>query len=100
MTTFTDKELIKEIRERIGSPDVRDNIERPAYEIALASLEAVAWMIRQPAEYGMVFRGRKWKNGERVLRRRICCFTDTPDHAGWIYKMSKTITTCQRSRWR
>ncbi|EFN9822488.1 DUF551 domain-containing protein [Escherichia coli] len=39
MTTFTDKELIKEIKERIGSLDVRDNIERRAYEIALASLE-------------------------------------------------------------
>ncbi|HCP5977361.1 TPA: DUF551 domain-containing protein [Escherichia coli] len=45
MTTFTNKELIKEIKERIGSLDVRDNIERRAYEIALASLEAepVAW---------------------------------------------------------
>ena len=45
MTTFTDKELIKEIKERIGGLDVRDNIERRAYEIALASLEAepVAW---------------------------------------------------------
>lgn len=45
MTTFTDKELIKEIKERIGSLDERDNIERRAYEIALASLEAepVAW---------------------------------------------------------
>lgn len=40
MTTFTDKELIKEIKERIGSLDVRDDIERRAYEIALASLEA------------------------------------------------------------
>lgn len=40
MTTFTDKELIKEIKERIGSLDVLDNIERRAYEIALASLEA------------------------------------------------------------
>lgn len=40
MTTFTDKELIKEIKERIGSLEVRDNIERRAYEIALASLEA------------------------------------------------------------
>ncbi|HFQ9267659.1 TPA: hypothetical protein ACHTPE_003547 [Escherichia coli] len=40
MTTFTGKELIKEIKERIGSLDVRDNIERRAYEIALASLEA------------------------------------------------------------
>ncbi|EFN6228131.1 DUF551 domain-containing protein [Escherichia coli] len=46
MTTLTDKELIKEIRERIGSLDVRDNIERLAYEIALASLEEnpVAWL--------------------------------------------------------
>ncbi|EET8027559.1 hypothetical protein FC567_004567 [Escherichia coli] len=46
MTTLTDKEMIKEIKERIGSLDVRDNIERRAYEIALASLEAepVAWM--------------------------------------------------------
>ncbi|MEC9837171.1 DUF551 domain-containing protein [Escherichia marmotae] len=46
MTTFTDKELIKEIKERIGSLDVRDNIERRAYEIALVSLEAepVAWL--------------------------------------------------------
>ncbi|EFE8489457.1 hypothetical protein CAZ88_005278 [Escherichia coli] len=40
MTTLTDKELIKEIKERIGSLDVRDNIERRAYEIALVSLEA------------------------------------------------------------
>lgn len=54
MTTLTDKELIKEIRERIGSLDVRDNIERRAYEIALASLEAepVAYQYRQwDAEY-------------------------------------------------
>ncbi|AHG12252.1 putative phage protein [Escherichia coli O145:H28] len=44
--SFTDKELIKEIKERIGSLDVRDNIERRAYEIALVSLEAepVAWL--------------------------------------------------------
>ena len=47
MTTFPDKELIKEIKERISSLDVRDNIERRAYEIALASLEAepVAWVM-------------------------------------------------------
>ncbi|EFE7863666.1 hypothetical protein [Escherichia coli] len=44
MTTLTDKELIKEIKERIGSLDIRDNIERRAYEIALASLEAEAVM--------------------------------------------------------
>ncbi|HDB9330811.1 TPA: DUF551 domain-containing protein [Escherichia coli] len=46
MTTFTDKELIKEIKEQISSMDVRDNVERRAYEIALASLEEdpVAWL--------------------------------------------------------
>ena len=46
MTTFTEKELIKEIKERISSMDVRDNVERRAYEIALASLEEdpVAWL--------------------------------------------------------
>lgn len=46
MTTLTDKEMIKEIKERIGSMDVRDNVERRAYEIALASLEEdpVAWL--------------------------------------------------------
>ncbi|ENU0744749.1 DUF551 domain-containing protein [Escherichia coli] len=34
------------MKERIGSLDVRDNVERRAYEIALASLEAepVAWL--------------------------------------------------------
>lgn len=58
MTTVTDKELIKEIKERIGSLDVRDNIERRAYEIALASLEAdpVAWTdeeeLRDVRKYG------------------------------------------------
>ncbi|HCN8626280.1 TPA: DUF551 domain-containing protein [Escherichia coli] len=51
MNTFTDKELIKEIKERISSLDVRDNIERRAYEIALASLEAdpVAYIFKHPA---------------------------------------------------
>ncbi|EFA3637547.1 DUF551 domain-containing protein [Escherichia coli] len=51
MTTLTDKELIKEIKERIGSLDVRDNIERRAYEIAPASLEAdpVAYIFKHPA---------------------------------------------------
>ena len=51
MTTFTNKELIKEIKERISSLEVRDNIERRAYEIALASLEAdpVAYIFKHPA---------------------------------------------------
>nr|WP_194704640.1 DUF551 domain-containing protein [Shigella sonnei] len=39
--------MIKEIKERISSLDVRDNVERRAYEIALASLtaEPVAWKV-------------------------------------------------------
>ncbi|EOT5055234.1 DUF551 domain-containing protein [Escherichia coli] len=43
--------MIKEIKERIGSLDVRDNIERRAYEIALASLEEdpVAYIFKHPA---------------------------------------------------
>ncbi len=51
MTTFTDKELIKEIKERISSLEVRDDIERRAYEIALASLEEepVAYIFKHPA---------------------------------------------------
>ncbi|EMO8322095.1 DUF551 domain-containing protein [Escherichia coli] len=40
MTDFTDKELIKEIKERISSLEVRDNIERRVYEIALTALTA------------------------------------------------------------
>ncbi|HAX2474472.1 TPA: DUF551 domain-containing protein [Escherichia coli] len=38
--------MIKEIKERISSLEVRDDIERRAYEIALASLEEepVAWL--------------------------------------------------------
>ncbi|MCU8650302.1 Eaa protein, partial [Escherichia coli] len=40
MTAFTDKELIKEIKERISSLEVRDNIERRVYEIALTALTA------------------------------------------------------------
>ncbi|WP_413181830.1 hypothetical protein [Escherichia coli] len=45
MTTYTDKEQLKKSRTN-RQPDVRDNVERLAYEIALASLEAepVAWL--------------------------------------------------------
>ncbi|HFU5054782.1 TPA: DUF551 domain-containing protein [Escherichia coli] len=70
MTTFTDKELIKEIKERIGSLDVRDNIERRAYEIALASLEAVsderaAYELFMEKRFGESVDRRRAKNGDR-----------------------------------
>ncbi|EMD0202199.1 DUF551 domain-containing protein [Escherichia coli] len=70
MTTFTDKELIKEIRERIGSLDVRDNIERRAYEIALASLavvsdERAAYELFMEKRFGESVDRRRAKNGDR-----------------------------------
>ncbi len=70
MTTFTDKELIKEIKERIGSLDVRDNIERRAYEIALASLavvsdERAAYELFMEKRFGESVDRRRAKNGDR-----------------------------------
>ncbi len=70
MATFTDKELIKEIKERIGSLDVRDNIERRAYEIALASLAAVsderaAYELFMEKRFGESVDRRRAKNGDR-----------------------------------
>ncbi|MED8752658.1 DUF551 domain-containing protein [Escherichia marmotae] len=46
MSTLTNDELFGEMLGRINHLDVRDDIERRAYEIALASLEAepVAWL--------------------------------------------------------
>ncbi|HAG9658693.1 TPA: DUF551 domain-containing protein [Escherichia coli] len=95
MTTLTDKEMIKEIKERIGSLDVRDNIERRAYEIALASLEA------EPVLYHSCTRPTwnsgvpwtEWKERSRECYEDDLRFTDTPDHAGWIYKCRKLYTT-------
>ena len=95
MTTFTDKELIKEIRERIGSLDVRDNIERLAYEIALASLEAepVLYQSCTRPTWNSGVPWTEWKERSREGYEDDLRFTDTPDHAGWIYKCRKLYTT-------
>ncbi len=95
MTTFTDKELIKEIRERIGSLDVRDNIERLAYEIALASLEAepVLYQSCTRPTWNSGVPWTEWKERSRECYEDDLRFTDTPDHAGWIYKCRKLYTT-------
>ena len=94
MTTFTDKELIKEIRERIGSLDVRDNIERRAYEIALASLEAepVLYQSCTRPTWNSGVPWTEWKERSRECYEDDLRFTDTPDHAGWIYKCRKLYT--------
>ena len=64
MTTFTDKELIKEIKERINSLDVRDDIERRAYEIALLSLEREAYELFMEKRFGDLVDRRRAKNGD------------------------------------
>ena len=43
MTTFTDKELIKEIKERISSMDVRDNVERRAMKLLWHRWKRIRW---------------------------------------------------------
>ncbi|EFH3154477.1 DUF551 domain-containing protein [Escherichia coli] len=95
MTTLTDKEMIKEIKERIGSLDVRDNIERRAYEIALASLEAepVLYQSCTRPTWNSGVPWTEWKERSREGYEDDLRFTDTPDHAGWINKCRKLYTT-------
>ncbi|EEZ6647145.1 DUF551 domain-containing protein [Escherichia coli O2:H6] len=95
MTTFTNKELIKEIKERISSLDVRDDIERRAYEIALASLEAepVLYQSCTRPTWNSGVPWTEWKERSRECYEDDLRFTDTPDHAGWIYKCRKLYTT-------
>ena len=69
MTTFTNKELIKEIKERISSLEVRDDIERRAYEIALVSLEVEpdereAYELFMEKRFGDLIDRRRVKNGD------------------------------------
>lgn len=94
MTTFTDKELIKEIKERISSLEVRDDIERRAYEIALASLEAepVLYQSCTRPTWNSGVPWTEWKERSRECYEDDLRFTDTPDHAGWIYKCRKLYT--------
>ncbi|HAI5844550.1 TPA: DUF551 domain-containing protein [Escherichia coli] len=104
MTTFTDKELIKEIRERIGSLDVRDNIERLAYEIALASLEAVsderaAYELFMEKRFGESVDRRRAKNGDgeymawdMAVGWIIWCHRAAMPQAGNFREISETST--------
>ncbi|HCT7080086.1 TPA: DUF551 domain-containing protein [Escherichia coli] len=104
MTTFTDKELIKEIRERIGSLDVRDNIERLAYEIALASLEAVsderaAYELFMEKRFGESVDRRRAKNGDgeymawdMAIGWIIWCHRAAMPQAGNFREISETST--------
>uniref|UniRef100_UPI00201AA70B hypothetical protein n=1 Tax=Escherichia coli TaxID=562 RepID=UPI00201AA70B len=91
MTTFTNKELIKEIKERISSLEVRDDIERRAYEIALVSLEVEpdereAYELFMEKRFGDLVDRRRAKNGDNELNRPgfpgecFICELRLPDH--------------------
>ena len=74
---------------------MRDNIERRAYEIALASLEAepVLYQSCTRPTWNSGVPWTEWKERSRECYEDDLRFTDTPDHAGWIYKCRKLYTT-------
>ncbi|EFU9083236.1 DUF551 domain-containing protein [Escherichia coli] len=100
MTTITKERLltIKQWRETYGPGS---NVVLPAEEaeelarIVLASLEA------EPVLYHSCTRPTwnsgvpwtEWKERSRECYEDDLRFTDTPDHAGWIYKCRKLYTT-------
>ena len=74
---------------------MRDDIERRAYEIALASLEAepVLYQSCTRPTWNSGVPWTEWKERSRECYEDDLRFTDTPDHAGWIYKCRKLYTT-------
>lgn len=100
MTTITKERLltIKQWRETYG-PD--SNVVLPAEEaeelarIALASLEAepVLYQSCTRPTWNSGVPWTEWKERSRECYEDDLRFTDTPDHAGWIYKCRKLYTT-------
>ncbi|QUQ81891.1 DUF551 domain-containing protein [Escherichia coli] len=119
MTTITDKELIKEIKDVcIGSLDVRDNIERRAYEIALASLEAepIAWecgeniILFNPDTEIMEIAMRKAGNSPVTPDGWISCSERMPNDKQYVWCWGKSYGwtecdtfegyyDCSRNKW-
>ncbi|EOJ6945852.1 DUF551 domain-containing protein, partial [Escherichia coli] len=66
-----------------------------AYEIALASLEAepVLYQSCTRPTWNSGVPWTEWKERSRECYEDDLRFTDTPDHAGWIYKCRKLYTT-------
>ncbi|END2356979.1 DUF551 domain-containing protein [Escherichia coli] len=100
MTTITKERLltIKQWRETYGPGS---NIVLPAEEaeelarIALASLEAepVLYQSCTRPTWNSGVPWTEWKERSRECYEDDLRFTDTPDHAGWIYKCRKLYTT-------
>ncbi|HCO5832743.1 TPA: hypothetical protein OBO03_004639 [Escherichia coli] len=100
MTTITKDRLltIKQWRETYGPGS---NVVLPAEEaeelarIALASLEAepVLYQSCTRPTWNSGVPWTEWKERSRECYEDDLRFTDTPDHAGWIYKCRKLYTT-------
>lgn len=100
MTTITKERLltIKQWRETYGSDS---NVVLPAEEaeelarIVLASLEAepVLYQSCTRPTWNSGVPWTEWKERSRECYEDDLRFTDTPDHAGWIYKCRKLYTT-------
>ncbi|HDD8980533.1 TPA: DUF551 domain-containing protein [Escherichia coli] len=100
MTTITKERLltIRQWRETYGPGS---NVVLPAEEaeelarIALASLEAepVLYQSCTRPTWNSGVPWTEWKERSRECYEDDLRFTDTPDHAGWIYKCRKLYTT-------
>lgn len=100
MTTITKERLltIKQWRETYGPGS---NVVLPAEEaeelarIVLASLEAepVLYQSCTRPTWNSGVPWTEWKERSRDCYEDDLRFTDTPDHAGWIYKCRKLYTT-------
>ena len=100
MTTITKERLltIQQWRETYGSGS---NVVLPAEEaeelarIVLASLEAepVLYQSCTRPTWNSGVPWTEWKERSRECYEDDLRFTDTPDHAGWIYKCRKLYTT-------
>ncbi|HDC4697810.1 TPA: DUF551 domain-containing protein [Escherichia coli] len=100
MTTITKERLltIKQWRETYGPGS---NVVLPAEEaeelarIALASLESEPVLFQSCTRptWNSGVPWTEWKERSRECYEDDLRFTDTPDHAGWIYKCRKLYTT-------
>ncbi|EPW8661533.1 DUF551 domain-containing protein [Escherichia coli] len=108
MTTITKEQLIdhindrKDVRQRMldtatVSSGFREYLERELAtdQIALASLEAepVLYQSCTRPTWNSGVPWTEWKERSRECYEDDLRFTDTPDHAGWIYKCRKLYTT-------
>ncbi|EFK9395612.1 DUF551 domain-containing protein [Escherichia coli] len=100
MTTFTKEQLIKMIKRNITVMDrypdlVTAQMDLEVYKIALASLEAepVLYQSCTRPTWNSGVPWTEWKERSRECYEDDLRFTDTPDHAGWIYKCRKLYTT-------